>query len=75
MKKLFLAAAAVFALFAAPTFAGPTENITGCATAQADNSNFTVFVDPTCYKAPETSGGGNIFDVVGGLAIGSLTED
>lgn len=28
--------------------AGPTENITGCATAPATNSNFTVRVDVSC---------------------------
>ncbi len=60
MKKLLLTAGFIAStLAAAPLFAGATEAITGCATAPAENSNFTVFVDPTCHKVPE---GGNGLD-------------
>jgi hypothetical protein len=55
MKAYLLTAALV--AFAAPAFAGPFENLTGCETAQADNSNFTVRVDPTCAFASDNSGG------------------
>jgi hypothetical protein len=57
--KAYLLTAAIVAL-AAPAFAGPFENITGCETAQADNSNFTVRVDPTCAFASGNSGGSPI---------------
>lgn len=76
MKKLFLAAAAAIALMAAPAFAGPFENITGCETAQADNSNFTVRVDPTCKFASENSGGdGTALAVFAAAYIDLITPD
>jgi hypothetical protein len=52
--------ALAFLLSASAAFAGPFENITGCETAQADNSNFTVRVDPTCAFASDNSGGAGI---------------
>jgi hypothetical protein len=76
MKKLFLATAAAIALMAAPTFAGPFENITGCETAQADNSNFTVRVDPTCAFASDNSGGDDTFiKIATALYIDLVTPD
>ena len=52
--------ALAFLLSASAAFAGPTENITGCATAQADNSNFTVRIDPTCSLSSDQSDGSPI---------------
>jgi len=40
----------------APAFAGPTENITGCATVAVDNTNYTVKADPNCVIAVNKGG-------------------
>jgi hypothetical protein len=50
MKLILTLTAALIGGIALPAtvFAGTTEAITGCATAPAEGSNFTVRVDPTC---------------------------
>jgi hypothetical protein len=73
--KAYLLTAALVAL-AAPAFAGPFENITGCETAQADNSNFSVRVDPTCAFASENSGGDDTFiKIATALYVDIMTPD
>lgn len=70
MKKFFLATAATLALFAGAAFAGPTENITGCATKPVEGGNYTNFVDPNCYKAKDSTGIDPVFlDFVSSLAV------
>lgn len=60
MKKILLLTAAIIGGIALPTLlmAGPTENITGCATAPVEGANYTVRVDPTCALATETTSNG-----------------
>lgn len=70
MKKLILTTGFIAA--ALPALAGTTEAITGCATVEAENSNFTVFADPTCYRAPE---GGNGLDATLVAALISALPD
>jgi hypothetical protein len=41
----------------APVFAGPTENITGCATMAVEGSNYTVRVDANCALATNKANG------------------
>ncbi len=61
MKKLLLSTGFIAAtLAAAPVFAGSTEAITGCATAPAENSNFTVRLDPTCALSTDQPDGPSI---------------
>jgi len=78
MKKILLLTAALIGGIALPTLlmAGPTENITGCATAPAEGSNFTVRVDPTCALAETGGSGGDAF-ILAGLAavIEDLAEE
>jgi hypothetical protein len=64
MKKLLLVTAAIIGGVALPTLllAGTTESITGCETAPAQGSNFTVFVDPTCPA--QAKDGGDITSLV-----------
>lgn len=59
MKTLLTLTAAIIGGIALPTLlmAGPTETITGCATVAVEGSNYTTFVDPTCYSAPEAGKG------------------
>jgi hypothetical protein len=59
-------------MFAFAAFAGPTENITGCATVADPATNFTTFADPTCYAAPE---GGNGIDGVFLSVIDKLNDE
>ena len=78
MKLTITLIAAFIGGIALPTLvmAGPTENITGCATAQADNSNFTVRVDPTCdLGSNEGSGLNSLFASTAVAALGSLLDD
>lgn len=77
MKKFFLATAATFAIFAGAAFAGPTENITGCATKPVEGGNYTNFVDPNCYKAKDSTGIDPVFldFVAGNLAEGEEASE
>jgi hypothetical protein len=66
MKKLLLLTAAIIGGVALPTLlmAGTTESITGCETAPAQGSNFTVFVDPTCPAQAKDGGDNGITDMI-----------
>lgn len=55
--------ASFFALFVGTAFAGSTEKITGCATALAAGSNFTVRIDPNCALSDDSDSEG-IFALV-----------
>jgi hypothetical protein len=77
--KTFLALLSAFiGGIALPTLlmAGPTENITGCATAPATNSNFTVRLDPNCpLSADESDGSGLLVAVAAAAFIDAMTPD
>lgn len=76
MKTSLLTAIAMLLAFAFPALAGPTENITGCATAPATNSNFTVRLDPTCpLSADESDGSGLLVAVAAAAFIDAMTPD
>jgi hypothetical protein len=64
---------AIFAaLFATASFAGSTENITGCATEPVEGANFTVRSDVYC-ALPTT--GGNGADALIVAAVKEVIED
>lgn len=65
MKLILTLTAALIGGVALPalTFAGTTEDITGCATVADPATNFTTFADPTCYRAPEPSGSASLVAV------------
>lgn len=74
MKLILTLTAALIGGIALPglLMAGPTENITGCATVADPATNFTTFADPTCYAAPE---GGSGVDGLFLVVISKLLED
>jgi hypothetical protein len=53
MKSLLNLSAALIVSLVIPVaaFAGPTENITGCATEAVEGSNYTTTVEPGCLKS------------------------
>ena len=55
---------AAFLLTATAAVAGPTENITGCATVPVDGANYTVRADVTCALSTDKPDGASILGVV-----------
>lgn len=51
---------AALLLTATAAFAGPTENITGCATVPVDGANYTVRADVTCALPTGNTGASDI---------------
>jgi hypothetical protein len=53
MKTTLILTAALIGGIALPAavFAGPTENITGCATEAVEGSNYTTTVEPGCLQS------------------------
>lgn len=74
MKTLLATVALIAATL--PALAGPTENITGCATAPAEGSNFTVRLDPTCALSTDKNDGSGLFKATASnLWIDVITPD
>lgn len=74
MKNFLFATAAALALFAAPAFAGSTENITGCATVPVQGSNFTVRLDPNCALSNDKGDGNNLLGAAGVQVVYDLVN-
>lgn len=77
MKTLLTLTAALIGGIALPTLllAGPTENITGCATAAVEGANYTVRVDPTCALAVNKDGDPILMLVASAAFADALTPD
>ena len=63
---------AALLLTATAAVAGPTENITGCATLPVAGANYTVRADVTCALSSDESDGSGIILAV---AFGAFTPD
>lgn len=78
MKLTLILTAALIGGVALPAavFAGPTENITGCATAPVEGANYTVRVDPACaLSSDESDGDGLLIAVAAEAFLDALTPD
>lgn len=73
MTKYLLAAGFIAAAF--PALAGPTENITGCATAAVEGSNYTVRVDPTCALAENKDGDTTLTLIAAAAFLDAIAPD
>jgi hypothetical protein len=69
MKTALLTTAAMLTVFAFPALAG---TVAGCETVAVEGSNYSVFVDPTCYTAPE---GGSGIDGLFYVSFPVVTDD
>lgn len=77
MKTLLTLTAALIGgiLLPAAVMAGPTETITGCATAPVEGANYTVRVDPTCALSTDESDGSSDLLRAAFAALDGLTPD
>lgn len=69
MKTLTLTA---LLLSATAVLAGPTENITGCATVPVEGANYTVRADVTCALSDDQPDGPNIIKATAARALVEL---
>jgi hypothetical protein len=71
MKTALLTTAAMLTAFAFPDLA-VAGTVAGCETVAVEGSNYSVFVDPTCYTAPE---GGSGIDGLFYVSFPVVTDD
>ncbi len=65
-----------FLLSATAALAGPTENITGCATAPVEGANYTVRADVTCaLSTDQNDGSGLLLGVAFSPFLPEIDED
>lgn len=65
---------AALLLTATAAFAGPTENITGCATVPVAGSNYTVRADVTCALSNDENDGSGLLIAVAAAIIAPKDE-
>lgn len=77
MKTTLILTAVLIGGIALPAavFAGPTENITGCATVAVEGANYTTTVVPGCLKSTENKDGSTFILAGLGAVIEDMAED